>query len=148
MEAAELQLRQRQQQQQQDTSLHEPAEATQLEERAAAARAAAREAAAEARRQRRLEVERQLELAEDLVGFTADERRVDVARGVALLQGMVARWAQCWGVKTGLLFAAVSLLLWPPALQLFCTCGCASRSRTSQPARTACDNSSPPGWRL
>lgn len=55
-------------------------------------------------------MERQLELAEDLVGFATDERRVDVARGVALLQGMVARWAQCRGVKTGLLFAAVSVV--------------------------------------
>ncbi|PRW60182.1 Hrd3 like [Chlorella sorokiniana] len=85
------QAQHQQQQQQHDAPRHDPAEAARLEAQAAAARAAAEEAATEARRQRKLEAERQLELAEDLVGFAVDERRVDVARGVAMLQDMVAR---------------------------------------------------------
>lgn len=95
-DAAEQQLEQSQQQPH-ETPTQDPAEAAQQDEQAAVALAAAEEAAAEARRQLRLEVERQLELAEDLVGFAVDERRVDVARGVALLQVMVARWVHLEG---------------------------------------------------
>lgn len=95
--AAAQQLDQAQQQQQHEAAMQEPAEAAQQGAHDAAAHAAAEEAAAEARRQSRLEVERQLELAEDLVGFAVDERQVDVARGVALLQDMAARWVHLEG---------------------------------------------------